>query len=36
MALRNCPLCGKNHMRHFEEGLARRDEYDVMWFTEKN
>lgn len=35
MALRNCPLCGKNHMRSFEEGMARRDEFGEMWFTEK-
>lgn len=35
MTLRNCPLCGKNHMRFFEEGLARRDESGEMWFTEE-
>lgn len=35
MTLRNCPVCGKNHMRFFEEGIARRDEFGVMWFTEK-
>lgn len=35
MTLRDCPLCGKNYMRSFEEGLARRDEFGVMWFTEK-
>ena len=35
MTLRNCPVCGKNHMRHFEEGPARRDEFGQMWFTEK-
>lgn len=35
MTLRNCPLCGENNMWYFEEGLARRDENGVMWFTEE-
>lgn len=33
MILRNCPLCGKNDFRIFEQGPARREEND-MWFTD--